>query len=121
SAREVTGRGDDAAPAAANDQRLVGQRRIVTFLNCCVKGIAIDMRNGERIEALVAEQARGTAVSAARHSGRRVAETIAAESGCHGASRSQSGPLSAFRARSISSGGMPISAAKASNNCSSAA
>ena len=48
SARDIAGGRDDAAPsAAADDQRLVGERRVVALLDRGVEGVAIDMGDFE--------------------------------------------------------------------------
>ncbi len=58
-ARHVAAGGDHAALAAADDHRLVDQRGIVAFLDRGVEGVAVDMRDGERIE--LGDGARGAA------------------------------------------------------------
>jgi hypothetical protein len=63
--RDVAAGEDDAALATADDYRLVGERRVVAFLDAGVKGVAIEMRDRERIELGVAEQASRAAGPAA--------------------------------------------------------
>jgi hypothetical protein len=54
----IAGRRNHAAFAAADDERLVGEEGVVALLNRGVEGVAIDMGNGERVEFVVAENAR---------------------------------------------------------------
>ena len=58
-ARDVAGGRDHAALAAADDQRLVGERRVVALLDRGVEGVAIDMRDRERVRVARAGAARG--------------------------------------------------------------
>src|SRR4051812_21014260 len=109
--RDVTSGRHDAALAATDNQRLVGQRRVVALLDRGVEGVAIDVADGEGVELRVAQDARREARGAAQGlSG--VAQAIAAERGHHGRSRSQTPPRAA-RARSTSVGSMPWCCAKA--------
>jgi hypothetical protein len=48
----------DAAPAPADDHRFVRQRRVVAFFDGCIKGVAVDMRDGERVDLGVPQDAR---------------------------------------------------------------
>ena len=50
-ARHVAAGRDDAALAAADDHRLVGERRVVALLDRGVEGVAIDMRDRQRVRA----------------------------------------------------------------------
>ena len=60
-ARDVAGGRDHAALAAADDQRLVGERRIVALLDRGVEGVAVDMRDRRARRA-----ARGGSAAASR-------------------------------------------------------
>ncbi len=64
-ARDVAGGADDAAIAAADDQRLVGEARIVALLDRGIEGVAIDVADGKRIELGVTQHARREAARAA--------------------------------------------------------
>ena len=44
---DITCRGNNPAPAAANDDRLVEQRGIIALFDAGIKGIAIDMCKAE--------------------------------------------------------------------------
>ena len=66
-ARDVAGGRDHAALAAADDHRLVGERRVVALLDRGVEGVAIDMGDGRAYRSsAMAEQARRAAGRAAR-------------------------------------------------------
>ncbi len=67
-AGDVAGGGDDAAVAAADDQRLVAQCRIVALLDRRIEGVAVDMGNGEARELGMAHEARRAAGGAAARS-----------------------------------------------------
>ena len=68
-ARDVAGGRDHAALAAADDQRLVGERRIVALLDRGVEGVAVDMRDRRaRRAARWRDQPRRAAGRAARRS-----------------------------------------------------
>jgi hypothetical protein len=57
-ARDIAGRGDDAAPPGmADDHRLVADRRVVAFLDRGIEGIAVDMRDLEAVELRVGDDA----------------------------------------------------------------
>ena len=101
-ARDVAGGGHHAALAAADDQRLVGERRVVALLDRCVERVAIDMRDGERLQFGVAQDARRAAGRAARGVARRRARQSRQKRRHHGTSRSQS--RRAPHARAISAG-----------------
>ncbi len=49
-AGDIAGGRDHAALAAADDQRLSGEGRVVTLLDRGIEGVAIDMADGQRIE-----------------------------------------------------------------------
>ena len=59
-ARHVTGRGHDAARAASDDDRLVGQFRPVALLDGSIEGIAIDMGDCKFMQAGMADHPRRT-------------------------------------------------------------
>src|SRR5262249_53926677 len=80
-ARDVAGGEHDAALAAADDHRLVGERRIVAFLDGGVEGVAIDVGDRQRVDLRMAQQPRRAAGGAAPGSLRHVAAAIAAEAG----------------------------------------
>ena len=58
-AREIAGGGDHAAVAAADDHRLVGERRVVALLDRGIERVAIDM--GDRKGVELADGERGAA------------------------------------------------------------
>ena len=78
-ARHIAAGQHDAALAAADDHRLVGERRVVALLDGGVERVAVDMRDREREQTLVAQQARGAARRAARGRFRHVLPAVAAE------------------------------------------
>ena len=103
-ARHVAGGRDHATLAAADDQRLVVERRVVALLDRGVERVAVDMRDRERVESRVATAAASRMRRNARHC-RGVGEAVAAEAGSdQGTSRSQGCPLSTACARSTSTG-----------------
>ena len=53
-ARHIAAGQHDAALAAADDHRLVGERRVVALLDGGVERVAIDMRDRQREQTLVA-------------------------------------------------------------------
>ncbi len=63
-AGDVAAGGDDAARAAADNDRLVGEARVVALFDTGVEGIAIEMRDGERAELAMADHARRAAIPA---------------------------------------------------------
>ena len=65
-AGDVAGGGDDAALAAADDDRLVGQLRIVALFDGRIEGVAIDMGEVQAIEFGMPGQARAAAGRATR-------------------------------------------------------
>src|SRR5262249_31372172 len=73
----------DAAPASADDHRLVGKRRVVALLDGGVEGVAVDVRDRQRVELRVADEPGRAAAGAARAALRRVAAGVTAEAG-HG-------------------------------------
>ena len=81
---DVAGRGDNAAPSAADDHRLGGKRGIVALLDRGVKGVAIDVGNGKPRQFVMAQQSRRTATAAARRLPRGVGQTVAAKASAHG-------------------------------------
>src|SRR5262249_56521582 len=114
-----------------------GERRIVALLDGGIKGVAIDVGDGQRVELGMPEQARRAAGGAAPDSLRHVAAAIAAEAGHgfsrtlrrrsqpsdkfdHGVSRSQRRPAMISRALITSPGSIAFSAANASSSGSSA-
>ena len=72
-ARHVAGGRHDAALAAADDHRLVGEARVVPLLDGGEERVAIHMGDGEAVALRVPEQARGAAgrCSASRRGWRR--------------------------------------------------
>src|SRR6266436_4840166 len=65
--------------AAADDHRLVGERRIVALFNGRVKSVAIDVGDRHASEFAVAGDARRTAAGAARSALRHIGKTVAAK------------------------------------------
>ena len=86
-AGDVAGRGDDAAAAAADDDRLGDQGGIVAFLDRGVEGVAVDVGDRELCEFRMPQQSRRAASAAARCMRRGVGEAVAAEC-AHGMLRS---------------------------------
>ena len=82
-AGDVAAGRDDAAPAAADDHRLVGQFRIVPLLHGRVKRVAVDVRDGQIGHLRVAEQPGRAALGAAVRRRRRLEQVgaIAAQAG----------------------------------------
>ncbi len=117
SARDVACGGDHATLAAADDDRLVGKRRVVTLLDGGVESIAIHMRNAERGCLRMAYQSRRAAGGTAHRAIVGVGEAIATKT--HGTSRSQVLPPRAMRPLPMSEGSRPVSPAKAPMSCSS--
>ena len=64
-ARDVAGRGDDAALAAADDDGLVHQARVVAFLDGGVEGVAVDVGERQLVDFAVVDEARAFAFGAA--------------------------------------------------------
>ena len=64
-AGDVAGGRDDAARAAADDHRLVGQFRPVALFDRGIEGIAVDVGDRQLMKFRVAEQARAAAGAAA--------------------------------------------------------
>ena len=60
--RDITGRGDNAAPPAADNDRLVPYVGIVPLLDGGIKGIAVNMGDREREQLVVAGNARAAAI-----------------------------------------------------------
>ena len=88
SAGNVASGGDDAAFAAADDERLIGEAGIVALLDRGVERIAIDMGDRKRAKLRVDEQPRRPAGRAAAVGGRTGDEAIAAKGiGIHAARR----------------------------------
>ena len=58
-ARDVAAGGDDAAFAAADDHRLVGERGVVALFDRGVEGVAVDMRDGQRCRVSAWRASRG--------------------------------------------------------------
>ena len=63
--RDVTGRRDHTAPAAADDHRLFGQIRVIALFNAGVKGVTIKMGQAQVGEFAIADLARTSASRAA--------------------------------------------------------
>ena len=97
-ARDVAGGRHHAALAAADDHRPVGQLRIVALLDGGVERVAVDMRQRQRGQRVVADQARGAACAAPPGLDIEVAEAIPAEA--RGPSSAGAGALTARRAPS---------------------
>ena len=79
---DIAARHRDAAFAAADDDRLVGERGIVALLDRGVERIAIEVRDGQPLELVVDDQADRAARGAAGDAGRvRAGQAIAAQHG----------------------------------------
>ena len=109
-ARDVAGGRHHAALAAADDHGLVGELGIVALLDGGVERVAVDMRERQRGQRVVADEARGAACAAPPGLDIEVAEAIPAEAArtvkrwrgrAHGTSRSQCGSPSTWRAAAI--------------------
>ena len=55
---DVAGGRNDPALPTTDDQRLVSKGRIVALLDCGIEGVAIDMRDRERMELRMPDQPR---------------------------------------------------------------
>jgi hypothetical protein len=80
-ARDVATGQHHAALAAADDHRLVGERGIVALLDRGVEGVAIHMRDRERVDLAMVQELRRAATGAAPCSVGRVVAAITAEAG----------------------------------------
>jgi hypothetical protein len=84
SPRDVAGRRDHAALAAANDYRLVGDLGIVALLDGRVERVAIDVGKRERGQGRVTDETRGAACAASPGRDVEIAEAIPAKAGWPG-------------------------------------
>jgi hypothetical protein len=88
-ARHVAGGGHHAALAATDDDRLVGECRIVPLFDRGVEGVAIDMGECQVVEFAVIDEARGAAGAAPARFSFLLGKAVATEtghgvgSGCH--------------------------------------
>ena len=105
-AGDVAGGRDDAALAAADDHRLVGERRVVPLFHRGEEGIAIDMGDGEGVSLRVGEEARRAAGIAAPGGRLRLPQAVAAE-GCGGGHQNSPAGDRTARAAMIRSGFRP--------------
>jgi hypothetical protein len=64
--RYIAASGHHPALAAADNNRLIAQSRIVTFFDAGVKGVTIHMRYGKIMQFLMRKNAGGAALWAAR-------------------------------------------------------
>jgi len=78
-AGDVAGGGDDAAPAATDDQRPVAQGRVVALFDRGVEGVAIDMGDVQPVEFWMGEETRAAAGRAPCRARVGVAKAVAAE------------------------------------------
>src|SRR5436190_14326785 len=78
-AGDVTGCRDHAALAAADNDRFVGERRIVALLDRGVERVAVDVGQCERGQLAVTNEARGTAFTASRARKIQITEAIPAK------------------------------------------
>lgn len=85
-AGEVAAGRDHPAMPAADDDRLVADRRIVALFDAGIESVAVHVGDGEREELGVAEEPRGTAGRTPRRGGRRIGgkEAITAQDGHDG-------------------------------------
>src|SRR6185437_2705009 len=109
-AGDVAGRGYHAALAAADDDGLVGDVRVVALLDGGVERVAVDMRERARGERAMPHQPRRAAMAAAARLEVETAEAVPAKAGrairrwrgrAHGTSRSQRGSPSTSRAAAM--------------------
>ena len=98
-ARHVAGRRHHAALAAADDDGLVGEARIVALLHRGVEGVAIDVRDGERHEFGMHDNLRTAAMRATVRPGRKTAEAVTTKRGPR--SSPQSSPLQGNRTSAV--------------------
>ena len=82
-ARDIAARGDDTAPAAADDHRLGGERGVVALFDGGVERVAIDVRDRQRRQFVMANEARRAAGRTARRLRRRIGKAVAAEAHSH--------------------------------------
>ena len=80
-ARDVAGRRHHAALAAADDHGLVGDLGVVAFLHRGVKRVAIDMRERQLRQRVMADEARGAAGRAAPRLAVEIGKAIPAKAG----------------------------------------
>jgi hypothetical protein len=84
-ARHVAAGQHDPALAAADDHRLVGKRGVVALLDRGIEGVAINVRNRERVKLAVTDELWRPATRTAHGFARHVAAAVAAEAGwCKG-------------------------------------
>ena len=79
-ARDITGRRYHAAFAAADDDRLVSDVRVIALLHGGIERVAIDMGERQRCECPMPDEARRAAFRAAHRLRRGVRQTVAAKS-----------------------------------------
>ena len=65
-ASDIAGRGDDAAPPAADDDWAIGEGGIVALLDRGVEGVAVEMGDGEAIEFGMGDEPGAAAMRTAR-------------------------------------------------------
>ena len=80
-ARDITGRRDDAALAAADDDGLVGKLGIVPFLDLCIERVAIDMGKAKCEEFRMAQHPRAAAGTAPARLVLLLGQAVSAETG----------------------------------------
>ena len=119
SAGHIACGGDHATLAAADDDRLVGKRRVITLFDGGVECVAIDVSNAERGCVRMAYQSRRPTGWTAHRVIVGVGEAIPTE--IHGTSPSHVSPPRTTRPLSMSEGSRPASPAKAPISCSSEA
>ena len=78
-AGDVATCGDHASRTTADDERHVSKARVVALFDGGIKGVAIDVGDGELVQFWMADEAGGTAAVAALFIGLRVGKAIAAE------------------------------------------
>ena len=109
-AGDVAGRRHHAALAAADDDRPVGNVRIIALLDRGVERVAVDMGDRQRGQGRMPDQARRAAGAAALGGAIEIGKTVPAKAGrapsplggiAHGTSRSQSGSPSAWWAAAM--------------------
>ena len=91
SPRHIAGGRNHAALAAADNQGVIAQRRVVAFFNCGVECVTIDMGDSESFKLGVSHQPRRAAAPAAFFSVGRVAQAVPAKARhrCHPAAKKQ--------------------------------
>src|SRR5690606_18929966 len=79
-ARHIAGGADDAALAAADDERFVAQFGMIALLDRGIEGVAIEMRDAECVNLVMKDETRPAADGTAGGALCRLGEAVAAKS-----------------------------------------